>query len=235
MTCALAPSNPSSKSLTTFPVTHGASPLLRPTKWALSGPCALPSPPLRPPPLPPPLPKVTAPMRINQTGLVPEPPPPYRPPKETRSLTWRDTTQMTPVSDDFPSCHLHRTCLTMVFSNMSTCVRLSLLVLPLPLPLSLITASPFLPPVAKHPSRRVALWLYLSPFLSISFSSSISTARPCVCACMHVVCYPLFVCLCAAANSFPLSRQTANCCCCKECSSPPPPSPLSPIPLLSSN
>ncbi|CAI5642726.1 unnamed protein product [Oreochromis niloticus] len=34
--------------------------------------------------------------------------------------------------------------------------------------LSLITASPFLPPVARHPSSLVALWLYLSPFSSLS-------------------------------------------------------------------
>lgn len=135
MTCALAPSSPSSRSPTTSPVIRGASPLQPPTKWATPGPRALPSPPPRPPPLPPPLPKVTAPMRINQTGLVPEPPPPYRPPGGTRSLTWRDTTQMTPVSD-FPSCRL-------VFSNMSTCLCLSLLVFPLPLPFSYYCISIF--------------------------------------------------------------------------------------------
>lgn len=231
MTCALAPSSPSSRSLTTSPVTHGASPLSRPTKWATLGPCVLPSqPPRLPPPPPPPLPKVTAPMRINQTGLVQEPPPPYRPPRGMRSQMWRDTTQMTPVSD-FPSCRLHHAVYHGVFQHLTCVYPFWFFQSPF---LSLITASPFWPPVARHPSSRVALWLYLSPFLLSARRPSLSICNrlPNVCMCVHACCVSPCVCLCAAANSFLSVDRQPTVAAAKNTAPPPPPSP--PL-LLSSN
>lgn len=110
---------------------------------------------------------------------------------------------------------------TMVFSNMSTCVCLSLLVPPLPFSYYCISIFATGCQASLQPSGFVALsvtfsslgspvHLFLSP---IAWHMSV-----CVRACM--LCVPVCVCLCAAANSLPLSRQTANCCCCKEYSSP---------------
>jgi len=92
---------------------------------------------------------------------------------------WKDMTQTTPVSDDF--------CFFLVFFSMSACA--SVYPPQFFLSLSLITASPFLPPVARHPSSLEALWLYLSPFL---LSSPLSHLFPFPIAwrfvCVHVVC-----------------------------------------------
>lgn len=189
MTCALAPSNPSSRFLTTSPVTRGASPLL----WVTLGPCALPSPPLRPPPLPLPLLKVTAPMRTTQTGLVLEPLPPHRPPGEMRSLMWRDTTQMTPVSDAFSSCRPHPTVYHYVFMSVY-------------IPFSSSSPFPFLLLLHLHFCHRLpgippAVWLcgfichlffprLPCPSLCISDCLAFVTVCICVraCACAHAVC-----------------------------------------------
>lgn len=120
MTCALAPSSPSSRSQTTSPVTRGDSRLPCPIRQAAPGPCALPSPRLLL------LLKVTAQMRINQSGLVPEPPPPpphhHSPAGGTRSLMWKDTTRTTPVSS--PPPHLFCLLLLHLHVFMFFCQRL---------------------------------------------------------------------------------------------------------------
>lgn len=86
--------------------------------------------------------------------------------------------------------------------------------------LSLITAYCcfffFWPPVARHPSSSVALWLLnRSPFL-LSHPPSPLFLPSAVWICMRTCCVSLRVRPCAAANSLPLSRQTANCCCREE-------------------
>lgn len=117
---------------------------------------------------------------------------------------------MTPVSDDFSSCCLHPAVYHGVFQHVFMCVCLSLLVLPLPLPFSYYCISIFATgcQASLQPCGFVALSITFSSLGSPRPSLSISNHLPYVCA----------VCLCAAANSFPL-RQTANCCC-KEYSSP---------------
>lgn len=107
----------------------------------------------------------------------------------------------------------------MLFSNMShACIPFSS-----SSPSLLLLHLHFLPPVARHPSSRVALWLYLSPFLPSARRPSLSISDCLAFVCAQMCAYGRMnacVCLCAAANSLPLSRKTANCCCCKEYSSP---------------
>lgn len=128
---------------------------------------------------------------------------------------------MTPVSDDFPSCCLHPTVYHGVFQHVYMCVSI---------PFSSSSPSPFLfllhlhfchrlpgiPPVGWLCGFICHLFFSRLPRPSLSISNRLPYARMRV----HACCVSPCVCVCAAANSFPLSRQTANCCCCEEYGSP---------------
>lgn len=109
----------------------------------------------------------------------------------------------------------------MLFSNMSSCVSI---------PFSSSSPSPFLLLLHLHFCHRLpgippAVWLCgfvchlffpQLPFPSLCISDCLAFVGVCV----HACCVSPCVRLCSAANSLPLSGQTANCCCCKDYSSP---------------